>query len=83
MLQLNVATLPKVVPDDVFTCPLVGLVRVPQSMLTVNAKTCLFTKTHNITQNILSQTGLNDVQFPSAPQIRVCEPDRVYPVSQV
>ena len=35
MLQLNVATLPKVVPDDVFTCPLVGSMRGPQSMLTV------------------------------------------------
>ena len=35
MLQLNVATLPKVVPDDVFTCPSVGADRRPQSVLTV------------------------------------------------
>ena len=30
-----------------------------------------------------SQTGVNDVHTPSAPQVRVFEPDSVYPASQV
>ena len=111
MLQLNVATLSKVVPDDVSTCPLVGADRRPQ--LTVNiqdhvcyddrvcvvasqqlkqlsyAKNCKLM--HNIEhefKNIISipasvfvyvpsQTGIYNVHTPSAPQVRVCEPDSV------